>query len=103
MRVEANPGDWGIDAFVGEIDGVISVWQSKFFIDGVQQSQKTQIRESFDQVMATAKEKGFAVDAWTLCIPVDLDAPTDQGWATWKRTKEKEHNVRIQRVGRLAA
>lgn len=34
-RVTANPGDWGIDTFVGELDGVISVWQSKFFIDGV--------------------------------------------------------------------
>jgi hypothetical protein len=33
--VEANPGDWGIDAFVGQlIEGSIAVWQSKYFVDG---------------------------------------------------------------------
>ncbi len=106
MRVEANPGDWGIDAFVGEIDGVVSVWQAKFFIGGVGKSQKEQIGESFDQVVAKVKEEGFTVDAWTLCIPVDLDAPTHQWWAKWKRAQEKKHKLRIElwdksRLGRF--
>lgn len=29
MVVAANPGDWGIDVFVGELSGVVTVWQSK--------------------------------------------------------------------------
>jgi NAD(P)H-hydrate repair Nnr-like enzyme with NAD(P)H-hydrate epimerase domain len=78
-RVEANPGDWGLDVIVGEIDGVVSVWQAKFFIDGVGKPQQAQIRESFKQVVDQANARGFTVQAWTLCIPVDLDAQSLQG------------------------
>jgi hypothetical protein len=56
--VEANPGDWGLDVVVGDIDDLLSVWQAKFFIDGVGDVQKGQIRESFGRVTAKAKKKG---------------------------------------------
>ena len=75
-RVDANPGDWGLDVLVGEIDGVMSVWQAKFFIDGVGKSQQTQIRESFAQVVDQAEKQGFSLNAWTLCIPLTLMATT---------------------------
>jgi hypothetical protein len=101
-RVEANPGDWGLDVVVGEIDDVLSVWQAKFFIDGVGDVQKGQIRESFGQVTAKAKEEGFEVDVWTLCIPVDLDTDALAWWAGWKRRQEKEHGVRIELWDRTA-
>lgn len=95
-KIEAKPGDWGLDVVVGDIDGVISVWQSKFFIDGVGDSQKTQIRDSFKQVVVQAKERGFSVDVWTLCIPVDLDAEALKWWTAWKRKKTREAGVRIE-------
>jgi len=95
-KVEANPGDWGLDVIVGEIDGLISVWQSKFFIDGVGKSQQAQIRESFDQLIAQAATRGFSVDVWTLCIPVDLDGASLQWWTGWKRRKSRETGVRIE-------
>ncbi len=101
-RVEANPGDWGLDVVVGEIDGVLSVWQAKFFIDGVGDVQKWQIRESFGQVMAKAEEEGFEVDVWTLCIPVDLDPDALKWWTGWKRRQEKAHGVRIELWDRTA-
>jgi hypothetical protein len=94
--VEANPGDWGLDVTVGEIDGVMSVWQAKFFIDGVGDSQKPQIRESFKQVVAKAKDKGFRIDAWTLCVPVNLDAEALTWWTKWKKAKEKETGIKIE-------
>src|SRR5437868_13940038 len=72
-RVEANPGDWGIDVFVGELDGLISVWQSKFFIDGVGEPQQEQIRQSLASLMASARAQSFSVDTWTLCIPCSMD------------------------------
>ena len=95
-RVDAHPGDWGLDVFVGEIDGVMSVWQAKFFIDGVGKTQQAQIRESFSQVVAQAKVRGFTVDVWTLCIPVDLDADSLKWWTGWKKRQERETGVRIQ-------
>lgn len=94
-RVNANPGDWGLDVLVGEIDGVMSVWQGKFFIDGVAKSQQAQIRESFAQVVKQARNQGFSVDAWTLCIPVDFDAEGLKWWSGWKKRQERETGVRI--------
>jgi hypothetical protein len=95
-RVEANPGDWGIDVLVGEIDGVISVWQAKFFIDGFAKPQQAQVRESFAQIVAQAAKQGFTVDAWTLCIPVDLDAESLKWWTTWTKKQERETGIGIQ-------
>jgi len=42
--VAANPGDWGIDVFVGSLADEIVVWQSKYFIAGVGDAQQRQIR-----------------------------------------------------------
>lgn len=94
--VDAKGGDWGLDVIVGEIDEILSVWQVKYFIDGVAETQKEQIRESFSQVMKKAGEEGFSVDVWTLCIPVDLDPDALKWWTGWKRRQEKKHDVRIQ-------
>jgi hypothetical protein len=94
-RIDASSGDWGIDVFVGDLDGVISVWQSKFFIDGVKQSQKGEIRDSFATAVNRAEQQGYVLDAWTLCIPVSMDPETTKWWDGWKKRKEKETGVRI--------
>jgi hypothetical protein len=94
--LDAKSGDWGLDVIVGEIDDVISVWQAKFFIDGVGEPQKDQIRESFKQVMKKAEEEGFTVDVWTLCIPIDLHPDALKWWTGWKKRQEKEHDVRVE-------
>jgi hypothetical protein len=94
--LDAKSGDWGLDVIVGEIDEILSVWQAKFFIDGVGDTQKAQIRESFSQVMKKAEEEGYSVDVWTLCIPVDLDPEVLTWWTGWKKRQEKEHDVRIK-------
>ena len=99
-RIEAHPGDWGLDVIAGDIDDVLSVWQAKFFIDGIGDPQKAQIREAFSQVMAKATEQGFIVDVWTLCIPVDLHPGALTWWTNWKRGKQKECGVRIELMAR---
>ncbi len=95
-RLGADPGDWGVDVFAGEIDDVISVWQAKFFIDGVEGSQQDQIRDSFKQVLAKSKSEGFDVDVWTLCIPVDLGPKAEKWWVSWRRRQKAETGVRIE-------
>ena len=79
-------GDWGIDAFVGELDDRVSVWQAKFFIGQIGDPQRRQIRESFGQLMKSASERGFVVTSWTLCIPI-LMAPEEANWFDAWRTK----------------
>jgi len=85
------PGDWGIDAFVGELDDQISVWQAKFFINEIGSAQKRQIREAFDQLMSKATEEGFTVHFWTLCIPIQMSPAETKWFDTWRRGKQREH------------
>ncbi len=97
MRIEANPGDWGIDALVGELDGgTVAIWQAKFFIDGAGQVQQSQIRDSFEASIAAAKHEGHTLEAWTLCIPVSFNAPTAKWWSGWRRRMTTKHGVRIE-------
>jgi hypothetical protein len=95
--VQANPGDWGIDSFVGELDrsGQATVWQSKFFIDGVGDSQKKQIREAFASAVAAAEEHDYELDAWILCIPCSMDAPATAWWDRWSRKSAKSAGVQV--------
>lgn len=95
--IRANPGDWGIDTFVGEIDsGYVTVWQSKYFINGVGNTQKAQIRESFKSAIKSAKEQGHTISQWVLCIPVSMDGPTTKWWDNWKRKNAKSSGIPIE-------
>jgi len=95
--VQANPGDWGIDTFVGELSrGTISVWQSKYFIDGVNKAQQAEIRESFRSIQESAAREGFKVASWTLAIPVDLDGPATKWWDGWRTRTQRTSGVAIE-------
>ncbi len=95
--VQANPGDWGIDTFVGELSrGTISVWQSKYFIDGVGKAQQAEIREAFRSIQASAARECFTVASWTLAIPVDLDAPATTWWDRWKARTQRTTGVAVE-------
>lgn len=95
MGVLAKPGDWGIDAFVGHLDEVVAIWQAKFFLDGVGESQKQQIRDSFKAALKAAADEGHTVDVWTLVLPTSLEADAWKWWQGWKRRQEKSHEVTI--------
>lgn len=89
--VRADPGDWGIDVFVGSLVDKISIWQSKYFYTEIGRSQKAQIRESFASAMNNAEAKGYAVESWTLCVACELSAPERRWWDTKKRDWEKDY------------
>lgn len=78
--MRADPGDWGIDVYVGSLIGRVSVWQSKYFYQQIDDSQKKQIRESFNSAMTNAKENGYLVEAWTLCVACELSPKERQWW-----------------------
>lgn len=94
--LDANPGDWGIDAYVGSLfDGQVNVWQSKYFIDEFGKSQQAQTREAYKQAVACAKREGYTLSTWTLCVPRNLDGPNEKWWTEWKKEKEKNDGVKI--------
>ena len=93
--VHANPGDDGIDVYVGDI-GVkpITVYQCKFFLHTLGKSQKDQIRESLDRAMTSDR---FEVAKWVLCIPMpDLDLQENKWWVEWKTKQEARYGIAIQ-------
>lgn len=94
--IEANPGDWGIDAYVGSLlEGEVSVWQSKFFIDGFDKSQQSQVRDAYTSARDSAVEHGYKLTSWTLCIPCNLDGPNALWWEGWKKKQQKTDSVVI--------
>jgi hypothetical protein len=92
----ANPGDWGIDIFLGNLGGRVTVWQSKYFFPIVSRAHQDQIRESFKSVIENAAEQGFKVMQWILCVPASMDAPTTRWWDGWKRRQERATGVVIE-------
>ena len=94
--VFANPGDWGIDVLVGDLNGSVSVWQAKYFVQGVDSSQKNQIRLSFASAVRAAAKHGYVLDRWMLCIPASLDGPTTQWWQGWQARQEQSSGVAIE-------
>ena len=60
-------GDGGIDIFV-ERDGGIDIYQCKFFLDKMEDTQWKQITTSFMSSMTTAEKAGVKVLKWYLII-----------------------------------
>jgi hypothetical protein len=95
-EVRPNPGDWGIDTFVGELDdGVISIWQSKFFRFGVGKAQMAQIRESFKSAVANAEANHLTLESWTLAVPCLLDPEATKWWDGWRKREKARTQVEI--------
>ncbi|MEU9026769.1 hypothetical protein AB0D46_04365 [Streptomyces sp. NPDC048383] len=94
--IAANPGDWGIDAFAGDLAGAITVWQSKYFMPITTTNQSQQIRESLANGLKAAAANGHTIELWILCIPSSMDGPAAHWWDGWKKRQEKAHNIIIE-------
>lgn len=98
-RIRSVRGDWGIDAIKGELSsGTCIVWQAKYFINGINKSQKEQIRDSFKQVLKKSKEKGFKINTWYLCIPCSLSPEETKWWESWYKKKTKETDIKMKLI-----
>jgi hypothetical protein len=102
QEIRPNPGDWGIDVFVGKLtSGNCLVWQAKYFPKGINDSQKNQVESSFSQIVGKSKEKGFKVKAWDLCIPSTLSGPENIWWEKWVKQKNKETGITVKLMSSL--
>ncbi|MDG6103100.1 hypothetical protein Daura_16460 [Dactylosporangium aurantiacum] len=94
--ITANPGDWGIDILLGELSGLVVIWQSKYFWPVVGRSSQGQIRESFDAALAAAARNGYRLSQWVLCVPASMDPPTAQWWDNWRTRRQRDSGVAIE-------
>lgn len=89
--VKIKVGDGGVDIFIGDIENKpIQIFQCKFFVNGIAESQKKQIRESFDTAI---NSENFRCSKWTLCIPEKLTLDNHKWWSGWIKRKTKEYDL----------
>lgn len=94
--IAANPGAWGIDVVVGELDGgEVAVFQAKYFYPVVEAKHQQKIRDSFTAALSAAAEHGYRLSRWTLCVPASMDGPTAKWWDGWKKRAAASHRVSI--------
>ncbi|HEM6045500.1 ABC-three component system protein [Streptococcus orisratti] len=91
-EVAVSQGDDGIDILVGELNDRPSVYQCKFFINGIGESQKQQIRNSFSTVITSHPN----ISSWYLCVPIGLNIQELQWWSTWKSKMKAQHKIKIE-------
>lgn len=89
-QVAVKNGDGGIDIFIGEF-GVepITVIQCKFFLDAFEDSQKNQIRDSFNTAVSSEK---YELKEWILCIPRVIDIDENSWWFKWKHKMVEKYS-----------
>lgn len=83
-HIQRKQGDGGIDVYVGDLTDPngIEVFQAKFFDREVGESQKDQIRKSFNRCITNNE---FKVSKWTLCLPRNLSLDEAKWFANWKK------------------
>ena len=91
-NIRVSKGDDGIDILVGDFTSPIELFQCKFFLDGISDSQKAQIRQSFKTAV---ESEDYRMRRWILCVPCCLSAKEFKWWSEWKSEKQKIHDVEI--------
>lgn len=91
-NIRVSQGDGGVDILVGDFSKPIEDYQCKYFIDGIGDSQKQQIRESFDSAW---NSPDYKMKKWTLCVPCCLSAKEFKWWSTWSAQKKKSTGIDI--------
>lgn len=92
-NIKVNKGDGGIDIMDGDINNKMEVYQCKFHINGIKQSQKDQIRKSFNKIIKNYKD---IILKWYLCIPCRLDTDEKKWWDKFKKDKQDEYGISIK-------
>ncbi|WP_433381916.1 hypothetical protein ACQPZX_17970 [Actinoplanes sp. CA-142083] len=95
-QIAAHPGDWGIDVLLGDLAGMVVIWQSKYFWPVVTRSQQAQIRESFDSAVAAASRNGYQLRRWVLCVPASMDPETARWWDRWSARRRRDTGVVVE-------
>lgn len=92
-QMKVTVGDGGIDIFIGEF-GIepITVIQCKFFLESFEESQKSQIRDSFETAINSDK---YELKEWILCIPRVIDIQENSWWFKWKHKKITEYSKEV--------
>lgn len=88
-RMRENPGDEGIDIYVGDLNEPIDVYQCKFFMNELHYGN---INKSLERAVYN---KNYKLNEWYLLVPKRLNIQEDKTWSIWKKRKEEEYSIKI--------
>lgn len=91
--IKCNPGDEGIDIYIGDFTQPIEVYQCKCFFFEIGEVQKKQIRESFKKAVESTS---YTMNKWCLCIPKSLTIDETKWWSSWSKRNAKKHDIKIE-------
>ena len=91
-NIRVCQGDAGIDILVGDFSAPIKNYQCKFFLDGIGDAQKAQIRDSFNTAVTSSD---YTMEQWILCVPCALSAPEFKWWSGWCARQKKLYGIDI--------
>ncbi|MFL9830973.1 ABC-three component system protein [Flavobacterium sp. ST-87] len=91
--IKCNPGDEGIDVYIGDFSKPIDVYQCKCFFNEIEEVQKTQIRASFKKAI---ESKSYKMKKWCLCVPKSLTIDETNWWTTWSNSIATKHKIEIE-------
>lgn len=77
---------------LGDFQSPIENYQCKYFIDGIDSSQRTQIKNSFDRALHA---EDYSMRKWILCVPCSLSASEFKWWSEWKGQQQKIHEIEM--------
>lgn len=100
QTIRPDPGDDGIDVIHGQLSGKSNIWQCKFFIDGLGNSQKAQIRASWKACIGSTNIAKMT--KWTLCVPSELSVEELGWWEKWKAKSMKENPGTVIQIWTLS-
>lgn len=92
--VRPDPGDEGLDTFVGEFDGDLHVFQAKYFCDALGASRHAQVREAIKACMSSGRFSHIV--SWTLCIPLELSPEEHSWWQGWRKRQSAKYDCQIE-------
>src|ERR1700676_3695737 len=84
--IREDRGDHGIDIYVGDFDNGIHIYQAKFFRDAIGESQRSQIRASYNRILDVETD----VKSWTLMVPLEFSFDEITWFETWEKKKARE-------------
>ena len=91
-NIRTSQGDGGIDILVGDLVSPIINFQCKYFIDGLGDAQKAQIRESYQRA---ANSTTYKMSKWILCLPCTLSLNEFKWWSNWRNNNQRLNKVEI--------
>lgn len=91
-NIRASRGDAGIDILIGDFSAPIKNYQCKYFLDGIGDAQKAQIRESFKTAVNSTSYK---MEKWILCVPCLLSANEFKWWSGWSAKQKELYSIDI--------